>query len=438
MIDPGNGEPCLCAIQSRHRQGPETTEIPTPSYKTLVRIFVLGILATHVFFLWSVRERIARGDPDFTVFYTAGKILREGRGNQLYDARTQHAVQLQFTANADIRQGPLPFIHPPFEALVFLPLTFFSYPIAFVLWSLANLAILLGVVVLLRRSLPSLLQLSILELFLLCLTFFPVFATFHQGQDAILLLAVLVMSFRGLKRKSYFLAGCWLGFGMFKYHLIVPLALLLAVWTGRKFLAGFLTVTGALVAISLEIIGWHALRYPIYAIQVVSHTGLGGIPLRQLPNLMGLLAGWPVVENGGWPTRFLVLACSLGVLILVARLGKQASDVRLPALCLSCAVIAAILTGYSTNTYDLSLLLVPLAVVADYYMRLSPVERKASAGIIFPILPLLISPVWFYLWMGWERINLIALFLVWWLFAIRKEILRKNAHEVPANIVIEC
>jgi hypothetical protein len=33
-------------------------------------------LATHVFFLWSARGRIAPGDPDFTVFYTAGLFPR--------------------------------------------------------------------------------------------------------------------------------------------------------------------------------------------------------------------------------------------------------------------------------------------------------------------------------------------------------------------------
>src|SRR6202007_3182113 len=113
--------------------------------KALLWIFVAAILSTHLFFLWRVRDRIARGDPDFTVFYTAGKILRQGHGAQLYQSNTQLAVQAEFARNSDIRRGPLPYIHPPFEALFFLPLTFLSYAHAFVAWNLINLAILLGV-----------------------------------------------------------------------------------------------------------------------------------------------------------------------------------------------------------------------------------------------------------------------------------------------------
>ena len=175
------------------------------------------MIAIHVFFLWRVRDRIARGDPDFTVFYTAASMLREGQGAQLYDSRAQLAVQAEFARDADIRRGPLPYIHPPFEALLFLPLTFLPYPLAFATWNVINLAILLGVAMLLKKSLLWLQGIPVWQMVLLCLAFFPVFANFHQGQDAILLLLVVALSFRALDRDADFLGGCWLGFGLFKY-----------------------------------------------------------------------------------------------------------------------------------------------------------------------------------------------------------------------------
>jgi hypothetical protein len=92
-----------------------------------VRVFVIAIVGTHAFFLWSVRERIVRADPDFTSFYGAGKILRDGHGADLYDLGTQHKAQDEFSSNADIRKGPLPYIHPPYEALLFVPLTFLHH-----------------------------------------------------------------------------------------------------------------------------------------------------------------------------------------------------------------------------------------------------------------------------------------------------------------------
>src|SRR5215467_15954971 len=101
--------------------------LPRRSFKAMLWIFVAGMIAVHAFFLWRVRAGIERGDPDFTVFYTAGRMLRRGLGAHLYDPRAQQTVQAEFAKNFDVRRGPLPYIHPPFEALVFLPLTYFPY-----------------------------------------------------------------------------------------------------------------------------------------------------------------------------------------------------------------------------------------------------------------------------------------------------------------------
>jgi Glycosyltransferase family 87 len=391
------------------------------------RVVVIAILTTHVFFLWVVRDRIARGDPDFTVFYTAGKILREGRGAELYNASTQDAVQRQFTANYDIRRGPLPYIHPPFEALVFLPLTFLPYSAAFVVWNLINVGMLCGVWLLLRRSVDILQRFSWAELLLLSLAFFPIFATFHQGQDAILLLLVLALAFRALHRNADLVAGCWLGFGVFKYHLILPLVLILLLWRGRKLFYGFVVTGASMVFISFGLVGWHAaLLYPIFTLRIVSEPAFGAIPFRQLPNIAGLLAGWPHLEDTRWPVQALIFLCVIALLITVGRLRPLARQTSLFNLCLACAVVAALLVGYNTNTYDLSLLILPLTLVADDCFRRIRSNERATA-IILPAIPLLVSPLWFFLWMGWQRINLIAVFLIWWLFAIRAEILRRDS-----------
>ncbi len=411
------------------------TEIPAPSYKTIGRILVLGILATHAYFLWSVRDRIARGDPDFTAFYGAGKIVREGRVNSLYDGRTQQDVQREFTANDEIRRGPLSYIHPPFEALLFFPLSFLPYGAAFLVWNLANLGMLFAVVVMLRRSLPVWQQFSPWELLFWALAFFPVFATFHQGQDAILLLLVLVMSFRALTRGADLLSGCWLGFGVFKYHLIVPLALILAIWRGRKFTLGFVASSASLALISLELVGWQVTSYPRFVWGVVSNPGLGGLPWRTLPNLLGMLGGWPVVEKSGRVVIAAALAASVALLSVVARLGKAAGRNELLGLCFGCAVIGALLVGYGTNTYDLSLLIVCLAAVTDYCARRDREHGGFRWPLLLPAIPLLVSPLWFFLWLRWERINVIAIFLLWWLFAIRAEVLRASRNETFAPSV---
>ena len=380
-----------------------------------------GIISIHVFFLWRVRDRIARGDPDFTVFYTAGKILREGRGAQLYQSDAQLAVQAEFARNSDIRRGPLPYIHPPFEALFFLPLTFLSYSRAFLAWNLINLAILFGVSRLLKNSLLWLASIPVWQMVLLGLAFFPVFANFHQGQDAILLLLVVTLSFRALDRDADVLAGCWLGFGLFKYHLILPLALVLTIWRGRRFILGFAASGSAAVLISLGLVGWKGvLDYPAYAWRVVSQPAFGGIPPGQLPSLFGLVAGWPFAQKIGSAVPVVVAAGSAVLLMIVASLRKYARDEALFRLCFAGAVMTALLVGLSTNSYDLSLLVVPLAVIVNCRFERT-LDGKA---LIAPAVPLLISPLWFLLWMRWQRINLMAVFLLWWLLILVAEVRR--------------
>jgi len=152
---------------------------------------------------------------------------------------------------------------------------------------------------------------------------------------------------------------------------------------------------------------------------------LGGIPARQLPNLLGLLGGWQSGGRTPGTLQVIVLALSAALLIAVASLKKTARDPHFFKLCFACAVISALLVGYSTNSYDLSLLLVPLAVIADHVVRQGSIKGK----LVIPVIPLLVSPFWFFLWLGWARIGLMAIFLVWWLYALYRELKQLGASQ---------
>jgi len=352
-------------------------------------------------------------------------MVREGHGAELYDSSTQLAAQREFAADADIRRGPLPYIHPPFEALIFLPLTLLSYKAAFLVWNLINLGILLLDVHLLRNWLPGLQILTGWQLLLIALAFFPIFANFHQGQDAILLLTLVILGMRSIDRGALLTAGCWLGCGVFKYHLVLPLLLMLAVWKGRRLAIGFLATAAAAGLASVAMVGWKGMvEYPAYAWHVISMPGFGRIPYRQLPNLMGLLGGWPLTENGGWLVQLAVFVCSAGLIAFVLRMGKLSENGGDFALIAASSIIAALLVGYSTNTYDLALLVVPLALIADDFLRRS--DEKPAIDLILPAVPLLCSPLWFYLWLRWGRINLIAVLLLWWVGAMRAHMVRQR------------
>jgi glycosyl transferase family 87 len=409
----------------------------------LVGAFLVAVLALHVVFLWGIWDRVRRGDPDFTVYYTAALMLRQGMGAQLYDPDSQLEIQRQFTSDSDIRRGPLPYIHPPFEALFFLPLTFLHYPAAYAVWNLVNLGMLVWAVVILRGCLPGLAGIPLGVTILAALAFFPVLANFHQGQDAILLLLLCVLAFSRADRCHYFVAGCWLGLGAFKFQFVVPLALLWTCWLSRTgssarsadrsgvndapswhptnwmaMASGFMIVAGAAAGLSVAMVGWsQALRYPAFSWRIISSVRLGGLPARSMPNLVGLICGWPATENAEGARIAAVIFCCV-IFVLVASL--KAPDSQTLHLAIACAVITSVLISYNTNTYDLALLILPLGLLADYALR-SSAPAGTAWRLFLPSLPLLISPLWFFLWLVWLRTNLMGLFLVAWLFFIWRE-----------------
>ncbi|MFZ0145304.1 MAG: glycosyltransferase family 87 protein, partial [Candidatus Sulfotelmatobacter sp.] len=179
--------------------------------KTWIALLIVGMLCIHGVLFWKARVLIRQGYPDFTIFYTAGKMLHEGLGHSLYDGALQYEVQQTFAAGVRIRKGPLPYNHPPFEALIFEPLASLDYPTAYLAWSAINLAILGFLPFLLRQHIPALAHYPAFMWLLVFFGFFPVLVALLQGQDVILLLLLNALAFAALKRNADTLAGCWLG-----------------------------------------------------------------------------------------------------------------------------------------------------------------------------------------------------------------------------------
>lgn len=393
----------------------------TPYHKRIARLFCIAMLGMHLFFLWNVRTRIARGDPDFTAFYAAATLVRSGHAVDIYNPSEQFSAQTRFTDDSDLRRGPLRYIHPPFEALLFVPFTFFPYRAAFILWDLANVGMLVAIAVSLRATLLPGSGIHIWDLLLGLLAFFPIFANFFQGQDAILLLLVVALAFRAMKLRADFSAGCWMALGLFRFQLVIPLVLVLALWGRRRIALGFISVTAVLVLVSAVMVGWENLmRYPGYLWLWASVPGSGRTPRSLLPSLLGLITGWPRLDHIHWLVA-IVLLVSAWLVIVVAGMKNRAQEPRFFDFCFACAILASVLVGYNTSTYDLALLVLPLAVILR-----EGLTGLVRARLLLPIVPLLISPFWFLIGMYWQSFNVIAVFLLWWLFALRHELLRRT------------
>lgn len=304
---------------------------------------------------------------DFPDFYCASRMLLDGHGSRLYDSAWQYRYQAQYAG----RIGTL-FIHPPFEAILYLSVAWLPLKDAFSLWTCLNLLLLAVASHSLtqvtsparRWQMPT----------ILALTFVPVLLCLIQGQDSIVLLLLLTLAYVDLRRERNFSAGCWLALGLFKFQLVLPILLVLLLvmrGTPRRALAsGFGMVTIALAGLSAAASGWSVFfTYPKFLAHLPSQRFSGIIP-SAMPNFRGL-AFLLFHRDQSSANIAVVLILSTITLIAVWYAGKQAQaasnlsathDGAAFDLAFSDGVIFSVLVSFHLNPHDLTLLLLPISL----------------------------------------------------------------------------
>jgi hypothetical protein len=378
--------------------------------KPWMGFYLTGVLAIHGLVFWNARELVKKGYPDFAIYYTAGTMVRSGMGGRLYDEAAQFRVQQQFAQQVTTRQAALPFNHPPFEALLFVPFSLLSYRAAYFLWLFMNLAILAVLPGMLREWVPMLGLARAWVWMAAELGFFPIFFALLQGQDAILLLFFYALAFVSLKRGRFAMAGVWLACGLFKFHLVLPfLVLLLAGQMSfeqkKRIAGGFGLAGGTLILISLLVAGARQMMfYPRYVLGLESTMAQGAIRPSDMPNLrgmVGLLAGKLAHAEG----IVLLISAVLFLLALwIVRLPEISGDSRF-----ALALLVTVLVSYHCLGYDLCVLMIAVLLLAGRLRSDGMGRDWTRMAMIAGVAGLLFSPLQALLlmrysqlgWMGW-------------------------------------
>jgi hypothetical protein len=326
---------------------------------------VLLIVSLGVAYTWfsfpANREDTSRL-LDFSEFYAVGQMVRQGLGSSLYDLRVQAEFQLKV---APVHAF---YLRPPFEALLFVPFTFLSYRTAYMAWLLFSVAVLAAAARLIQSNtsvLDAMLQythgipVDFGLLLIVFLTFSPIMDCFLIGQDSVLILMVYTLVFLALKRGRELEAGALLACGLFKFHLVLPFAVIFALRRRSSFLLGFAGIALLLVAASVLVSGPGVLAsYPAMFLNSKYRPLMGFQPeyAANIRGLVYLVTGdkIPVAVSGA-----VVAALSAFLLWVTARNWRDSKF----EFSFSAAVIATLLTGYHSFVYDLSLLLLPIAIV---------------------------------------------------------------------------
>ena len=375
------------------------------SLRPILVTFLAAMIVVHAWMFFSLRSKIVAGYPDFTIFYTAGKCIIQGRGRQLYDLETQFAIQREFASEVKQRESPLPFNHPPFEALLFAPLARLPYVAAYLVWVVFNIALILGFWNLLRPRLPSLQGLLPALPLLAMFAFFPLIMALLQGQDSILLLFLYGLAFSALATGRDFVAGLCLGLALFKFQLALPFVLVLLVRRQWRAVAGFVVTAFGLLLVSAAVVGWGGvMAYPGFVLRLNRSGAQAGIDPRGMPNLRGLVAGF--LHLAGQPATLLIIALSIALVALVARWWRIQPG-RQFVLGFSLCLTVTTIVSYHLLVHDLSLLILPILLLAELLVSGEIVGRArrilvASLGVLF------LTPLYAVLQFLWGEMNLMV------------------------------
>ncbi len=378
---------------------------PGSSAHTIVLTFLVAMVILHVWLFFSLRREIAAGYPDFTIFYTAGKSVREGGGRQLYDLETQFALQRGFAPGVKHRENPLPFNHPPFEALLFVPLARLPYVTAYLAWTGFNLALILGLWMLLRSRLPSLRNflpgLPLLAMF----AFFPIAIALLQGQDSILLLFLYCLAFSALATGRAFLAGVCLGLALFKFQLVLPFVVVFLIRRQWKAVAGFSITAFGLLLVSAAVVGWNGvMQYPRFVLRLNRSAAQAGIYPRGMPNLRGLVAGSLHMQGGA--ATLLLVTLSLALVALAVYWWRVPPGQPFE-LGFSFCLAVAVMTSYHLLAHDLSVLMLPVLLVAEL-LAAGKISEPAGRILAASLAVLFLTPVYAALQFRLQQMNLIV------------------------------
>ena len=331
----------------------------TPRHRFRILLALTILLALNAFaFLQNLPTALA-GETDFRSLYAAGAIVRTHQAGNLYNYDLERTTQNNLISP---HPGALPFLYPPYAALPLVPLSALPYRIAYFTFLSLNIALLLAAARTLHPHLPTLTNLFPPILTLIFLAFLPVAIALYQGQVSLILLVCFVAAYASLEKKKPFQAGLLLSLALIKFHVVLPVILLYAIWRNWPLIQGFLTGAATLALLCLIIQGPQGLHLYTHTLLAATSTGAIGsqnpytVFSAKMPNLHGLF--YPFLGSSPWTTP-LVLLISAAVLLWTARQPPS-----LPR-----ALTAALLVSYHLHMHDLTLLLLPLILTLEQVLQ---------------------------------------------------------------------
>ena len=222
-----------------------TTTRPRIPFQTWVAVLAFCLIWVG---LGSVIVPGAR-KHDFLNLYTGASLALDGNFAHLHSPQVQFARERQFVPDLPTL---VPFVRPPFYALLLAPLALVPFGIAFWVWLALQSTLLFGCWAwALSRWGPDALIFGALYL--------PTALGIAAGQDCVLMLAILIATYALAEKGSNFASGAALGLGLIKFHLFLLWPLALLIQRRWRMLLGACGAVAVECLLSLWLSGWNGI-----------------------------------------------------------------------------------------------------------------------------------------------------------------------------------
>src|ERR1700722_19021680 len=186
---------------------------------------------------------------DFLNLYTGASLALGGNFAHLHSPQVQLDRERRFVPELPTL---VPFVRPPFYALLLAPLALLPFGMAFWIWIAVQSGLLFGCWAwALFRWGPDALIFGALYL--------PTALGIASGQDCVLILAILIGTYSLAEKGNHFASAAALGLGLIKFHLFLLWPLALLIQRRWRMLLGACAAVAAEFLVSLWLSGWSGL-----------------------------------------------------------------------------------------------------------------------------------------------------------------------------------
>ena len=329
---------------------------------------VLAVIAFSAFWilLGSILIPGARYH-DFLNLYAGASLARDGVFESMHSPEVQLQREREYAP-----QVPeiVPFVRPPFYALLLAPLAWVPFGPAFWVWLAVQSAVLIATWIWAFRRWGA-------DALIFGSMYLPTALGIAHGQDCVLIAAIVLGVYALARRDRDFLSGTVLGLGLIKFHLFLLWPLALLVQKRWRMMAG------ACAAVVVELLVSLALAGPTGMARYVGLLRMTDLPhLSPSPELMINVRG--LALNLGIDNAVVTGFLTVAVVVLTAAACWRAPLWR----CLAAASAGSLLAVPHVYGYDAGLLLVALWLAMFESGRKGP---RIAATVLLTPLPLLLG-----------------------------------------------